>query len=293
MRNLAARLLVTIGAVATFTIFLDAGTVNGQTFPDGLIGLSSERPGALYMIDELTGEAAHLMDTETETSIVGLAYLGEALYGSDMCTGPCLTTVLILPDGSVSILSNQNGSDDWWALAGNNTDNVLYTIDIDNSLILTVQHPDGSVETIGAGTGVMASGMDYDDTNGILYAADEIYLYTVSTTDGTATPVGALGLEITGGFALGLAYDECAGVLYMNDGLTRSLYTVNVDNGAATLVGSNALEDIVDGLAWKGRCEPPPLPKQIPTMSEWGLMIMAGFIGAAGMLAFRKRRFAA
>jgi hypothetical protein len=133
--------------------------------------------------------------------------------------------------------------------------------------------------------------MAYDDTNGILYAVDDFSsLYTVSVTDGTVTLVGPTGLSATN--ELGLEYDECNQVLYLNNGNTAQLYTVDVTTGATTLVGSNGVSAVIDGLAWKGRCELPG-PKPIPTMSEWGLMIMAALIGIAGILTYRKRRLAA
>lgn len=38
---------------------------------------------------------------------------------------------------------------------------------------------------------------------------------------------------------------------------------------------------------------PPPAPEQIPTLSEWGLIAMAGILGLAGLLVARRRKAAA
>jgi len=42
---------------------------------------------------------------------------------------------------------------------------------------------------------------------------------------------------------MGLAYDEDSKILYANDG--ESLYTLNVSNGAATLLGSNNTQEVI------------------------------------------------
>ena len=65
-----------------------------------------------------------------------------------------------------------------------------------NSNILTAQFPDGSVATIGSGAGIDGPGMEYDDTNGILYViSSDSTLYTVSTVNGTSNLIGPTGLH--------------------------------------------------------------------------------------------------
>lgn len=292
MRNLTVRLFLIINLAMALAIFLTTSPANAQIFPDGLMGLSSNNPGVLYRINESTGAAAPLVTLDSDWSIVGLAYLGQTLYGTDLsCQSQCsdFAVASISTNGSTNVLSEQNGSSNWWALAADETGRVMYSIDNDNSFILMVQYPDGSITSIGSGTGISGAGMAYDDTNGILYAVDGASLYTISVTDGTSALVGPLGFLTT--IRLGLAYNECNQTLYMNDGSTGLFYSLDVNTGAATLIGSNGVQGI-DGLAWKGRCEPPG-PKPIPTMSEWGLMIMAVFIGVAGILTYRKRRITA
>ena len=293
MRNPRMGFLTTIGFAMVLCILLAAGSAKAQVFADGLVGLSSSSPGGVYRINEFTGAATPIVTLDSEWSLVGLAYLGQTLYGTDLsCTTPACgnyAVASISTNGSTNVISEQNGSSNWWALAADETANVMYSIDNDNSFILMAQFPDGTTQQIGTGTGISGAGMAYDDTNGILYAVDGASLYTVSVTDGTSTLIGPTG--VAEGNRFGLEYDECNQILYMNDGEVGLLYTVNVGTGAATLIGSNGLVGI-DGLAWKGSCEPPG-PKPIPTMSEWGLMIMAVFIGIAGILTYRKRRLTA
>ena len=158
---------------------------------------------------------------------------------------------------------------------------ILYAIDINNNDILTAQFPDGSVATIGSGAGIDGRGMAYDDANDILYAMGGGSLFTVSVITGTSILIGPTGLS-TGG--IGLAYDEKNGILYANERDSAELYTLNVTTGAATLVGSNGVEGI-DGLAWMDDCE----VRIIPTLSEWGLIAMAGVLGIVGFMVLRRR----
>lgn len=287
--------LLAISYVMVIAIVIMASPARGQDFPDGLVGISTGDPGAVYLINESTGDASLLATMNRTTSLVGAAFLGETLYGVDICIDDACnnyTAASVSTSGAVNVISNQNGSSNWWSLAADETANVMYSVDMDNSRILSAQFPNGSIQTIGAGTGLSVAGLAYDDTNGILYAAtSDSFLYTISTTDGTPTLIGPTGVPES--LLIGLEYDECSQVLYLNHGALGQLYTVNVSTGAATLVGSNGVEATIDGLAWKGSCEPPPpppAPEQIPTLSEWGLIIMAALIGIAGILTFGKRR---
>ena len=294
MKNFTARFFLTTNLAIALALFLAVGPAKAQVFPNGLVGLSSSSPGVVYRINESTGAAIPIVTLDSNWSLVGLAYLGQTLYGTDLeCQSQCANYAVasISPNGGTNVISEQNGSFNWWALAADETERVMYSIDINNSLILMAQYPDGSIVSIGSGTGINGSGMAYDDTNGILYAVDDgTSLYTISVTDGTSTLVGPLGFVTSN--RLGLEYNECNQTLYMNDGSTGLFYSVDVNTGAATLIGSNGVNATIDGLAWKGSCELPG-PTPIPTMSEWGLMIMAAFIGLAGILAYRKRRVAA
>lgn len=272
-------------------IFVFTYKVNAQSFPDGLIGLSTSEPAVLYTLDTSTGKATPILTLNREASLVGLAYLNQILYGSDLCLDPQCNDYfigLIFTSGTTAFLSNQNGSSDWLGLAADEANRIIYSIDYDNSDILTAQFPDGSVETIGSGVGFDAPGLDYDDTHRILYAVSADWsLYTISTATGTASLIGPTGIPgQTGDLEIGLAYDECNQILYVNAGQLGQLYTLDINTGTATLVGSNGVEDDIDGLAWKGSCGPNP----IPTLSEWGMMSAAAGLGLIGVFFALKRR---
>ena len=74
--------------------------------------------------------------------------------------------------------------------------------------------------------------------------------------------------------------------MYAIDGIFHQLYTLDVNTGAATLVGSNGVDANIDGLAWKGACGPKP----IPTLSEWGLITAAAGLGLVGVFFVIRRR---
>ncbi len=201
----------------------------------------------------------------------------------------------IAPNGAITFLSDQNESSNWWGLASDDCgENVLYSIDNDNDNILTALFLNGTVQTIGTGSDIGFGGMAYDDANEILYGlsdeAEGMNLYTISTTTGELTLIGPSGIPEPD-FSSGLAYDEINEILYAN--FEDVLYTLNVNTGSATLVGSNNVDETLDGLAWLDPCGPPPPDVQVPTLSEWGLIAMAGVLGVVGFMVMRRKKITA
>jgi hypothetical protein len=257
----------------------------------------------LYSIDASNGTATQIVTLNGNVSNAGLSCLQGTLYGSDLADFPGASgrdIGSIATDGTITFLSDQNGSSNWPGLASDEVGGILYTIDgpASRGLLLTSQFPDGSVMTIGSGTGIDGRGMAYDDGNGILYAMGTSFdgdLYTVSVISGTSTLIGPTGISTKIVF-IGLAYDECNQILYANVWESTGqnigqLYTLDVTSGAATLVGSNGVAKI-DGLAWKGECVT-KVTSPIPTLSEWGLIAMAGILGIVGFMVIRRRKVTA
>ncbi|GJM14975.1 MAG: hypothetical protein DHS20C13_03020 [Thermodesulfobacteriota bacterium] len=295
MQNRLVYLFARINLVLMLALFLTAGAVNAQGFPQGLIGLSSADVGVLYTISPNTGQATPFVTTDGETSIVGLSYIEGTLYGVDLEDYPGspipdeFTIGSIATNGVITFLGDQNGSSNWWGLASDDCgENILYSTDEDNESILTVQFPNGNTQTIGVGSGLEFAGLAYDDANEILYGLNvEGNLYTISTTTGDTSLVGATGVSEPGN-NMGLAYDERNEILYANNSI--ELYSLNVNTGASTLIGpNNADGEQIDGLAWLDTCGPSP----VPTLSEWGLIAMAGVLGVVGFMVMRRRQVAA
>ena len=120
------------------------------------------------------------------------------------------------------------GQNNWWGLASNEGAGVLYVNDNVDQTLKSIT-PGGVITSIGLSSRVLV-GMAYDDTNGILYGVDAFSLYTLNTSTGQSTLIGAHNI----GQQLGLAYDEKDGVLYANAGRrkrtveTRILLAVDV-----------------------------------------------------------------
>ncbi len=243
----------------------------------GLIGLTSGAPGTLYSIDESTGQATEIANT-APTSFVGLTFLGGDLYASDVCDNNCYSTGKInIVSGQYTFVSNQDGSYNWHGLASNESAGLIYAIDINDSNKLKAMNAVGSVTTIGNGTGIDGRGMAYDDGNGVLYATGgNGGLYSVDTTLGTSTLIGAMGIY-TG--MIGLAFDENTGTLYANN--DAGLYSIDTLSGAASFIGSNNTLSTIDGLAWYDTAS-------VPSPSSIALIALG-----LGLMGFsRKKRLA-
>ena len=232
----------------------------GGTDTPMLIGLAEGTN--LYVIDPDTGKAT-LLSSLTDgdnASLTGISFLAGELYATDIFEVPDFLLLFgtIDPDtGVYTGISDQDNSWNWQGLATDEDAGLFYTIDGDDNNILKSVTPDGTVTSIGTGTGISGAGMAYDDGNDILYAtSDDGGLYTVDVITGEATLVGPMG--IGGGF-IGLAYDEVNDVLYANDANSDSLYRLDVETGLAIPVGENFAANI-NGLAWVGPTDAAPDP---------------------------------
>ena len=221
----------------------------GAAATGALFGLSSST-GGLYRIDADTGAASfvtNIEDGDLSASITGLSFLNGTLFATDIFGGvPSGFNIGTLGsiDGAFAFINDQDGSSNWFGLATDETNNLLYTIDFNDDGILKSMTAGGTVTSIGTGTGIIGQGMAFDDANGILYATDSIGdLYTVDTTTGEATLIGPTGIS----GSIGLAYDENTNTLFANDG--NALFTLDTVTGASFTVGLNFVDGI-DGLAW-------------------------------------------
>jgi DNA-binding beta-propeller fold protein YncE len=245
------------------TQFLHAGTV---------YGLRDGDPGELYTIDKSTGAATLVTQIQGYSSLVGLEYMSGKLYATDIFGDSNLFGTIDPITGAFTGISDQGFSVNWHSLAGDESANLLYTIDFDSSHLLSIT-PTGTITDIGAST--FMSGLAFDSINSILYGADGSSLFTINTATGAATAVGAFDATLGN---IGLAFDPSDGILYMNDSL-GNFYTVNTGTGAATLIGSNGVDNI-NGLA--------VIPDSGGAVPEPGTSVLAA--SALVALGFRYRK---
>ncbi len=225
-----------------------------------LVGLSSTNPGVLYRIDQATGAATTIVSLQsTGASFTGIDFLNGELYGTDLYPDYYYLGKINLSTGAVTYVNNQSGSANWHGLAADDANDLLYSIDINDSFKLKSTDLAGNVAAIGTGTGIDGRGMAFDPNTGTLYATtcDANYglsLYTVNTSTGLSSLVGSMGIT---NYYVGLAYDPILQILYANTGAMGSaddgkLFTVSTSTGAASLVGLNipGAQPNIDGLAW-------------------------------------------
>ena len=235
--------------IRRFALVATAGILFSIPGMAALIGLSDGSPGTLYSIDPGTGAATPIvtMSGGSLTSLVGLEVLNGTIYATDVLeNGPYSFGTIDPTTGVFTALNDQGGSANWHGLAANVAANLLYSVDLNNSNSLVTVTPDGLTITVIGATGADIRGLAYDDANGILYGADYGNLYTIDTTTGVATLVGATGLDDG---TPGLAFDPVTGILYLNAGFLQNLYTLDTATGAATLVGANGAS-YINGLAY-------------------------------------------
>jgi hypothetical protein len=254
-------------------IFLFLGTIPTNA---SLIGMSSQT-NAIYEISPETGLATRICQLQEDFAGIGLSYIGGRLFATDNLVHigepwDVRLSEIGLETNSIQNLNNQGGSLNWHGLASNQTEGVLYSIDINDRNILKEIALSGEIKSIGMGTGIDGRGMDYDDTHSILYATDMSGgLFSVDISTGVSVFIGPMGIDAE---LIGLAYDESQGVLFANTtigasrgGYTSSLYSLNTATGLASYIGSNDAPRI-DGLAWNG-----PLPS-VPEPSTLAMVLI-------------------
>ena len=272
---LALRRLI-VGAAVAFAL----GTGQAEA---SAIGLTSGNPGSLYTIDTSTGAATllgNLTGAISNTSLIGLDFLGNTLYASDVTDGSTgfYFGRVDLTTGAFTALSHQDGEANWQSLAANQLGGFLYTVEVFTAARnLKTVTPAGVTTTIGP-VGLPISALAYDDATGILYGSDGLNLYSINTTTAAPTLVGGFGV---GCFRAGLDIDPTAGTLFLNGAdCGGRLYTVNKLTGAATLVGANGATagSGIDGFAIDTRTAAVPEPTTL------------ALVGGALALARARRR---
>lgn len=73
-------------------------------------------------------------------------------------------------------------------------------------------------------------------------------LFEINPATGQKTQIGTVSANA--GTTGGLAYDAASGTVYLTSTNLDSLYTLNIDTGAATLMGSYGVDVVMHGLEW-------------------------------------------
>jgi len=95
-----------------------------------------------------------------------------------------------------------------------------------------------------------------------------------------------------GSDAFGITVDE-SGTIFVNDNSSRVLLSIDPVTGFRTVVSNYSLsgQGYIPNFAQGLRVFPPH--PAVPTLSEWGLIAMAGILGIVGFMVLRRRKVAA
>ncbi|HTQ10365.1 MAG TPA: PEP-CTERM sorting domain-containing protein [Fimbriimonadaceae bacterium] len=271
-------------------LFLTTGVASAQT----LYGLSSEgfqRPpvsGKLWSVDEATGAATYIADLKladgetVATSIVGMANLNGTLYATDCFNSTNELFGSIDPaTGIFTPISQQDAgaSLNWFCLAADPDANALYTVEYQGSdayqkHLLAVDPSTGNLTDHGLLSRDIYE-LAWDTANSTLYGVgDDGVVYKVDKDTADLTSLGGQ-ISLTNSNSADLTYDPSSGKLFFNDGGGHNLYQVDTATGVFTLIGSNGVQNNIDGLA------PAVVPEPVSLLS----------FGLGGIaLAVRKRR---
>ena len=307
------RTVTLIATVIVFTNFANAQNivlfgVVAESCGTGTGGGSGE--GSLYIVDPNTGNMEIVGPTGFNglTALVTLddgRLLASARQGSD-------TSILIeinpfTGSGSlIGVLGNNNNPNECGRFPGltyDSASNTLYGIGINcdglTRNLFTINPLTAQVTNIGPlniGGGFGGNGLAIRDDGtlfGSSFAGTNLNLFTVNPNTGAANLVGVMdtsGLNPEGVGVNGLDFHPITQELFASSvvgepGINDS-FLLTIDESAPpsfNVVGETL--DCFDGLVFAQR---PARP--IPTLSEWGLITMAGVLGLVGLIFFARKK---
>ena len=233
---------VTTG-IATDIGSVGIGAVSGMTFDgSGTLWGATINNQQLVTIDTATGAGTAVGDIEGELfdRLHGLAYdpSTDTLFGvTDFGSGETIdhVTSLVRVDRDTADITfiDGFGFDGSEALAFESQSGLLYGVESDTDLLITVQPVDQSsttVDPIGVTTIV---GLTHDVNGDRLFGTDGSQLFLIDRAAATGTFLGTIGFTDVSA----LAFDRATDTLYAADTALDQLLTLNPANGAATVVG--------------------------------------------------------
>lgn len=279
-----------------------------------LYGISHEGPNGpstLHIIDQNSGAVSTIGPVGFERC-GGMSFdaLGNLFATCERSDGSD-TTVLVQIDistGAGTEVGAAGNCDNWTDVSFRNSDNELFASGF------RCGPPGYQLTTISTGTGLSTIVGPLNNLHccggGLAYSVeDTLYfldgedpdeppastLYTVNQDTGDATVTTNVtyppGLN-RGPRSNAMAFNQGTGVLYLsvvhgggNIGPPREnfLGILNIDTGVATILGPTA--NGLDAIAFT-----PVITRNVPTLSEWGLIAMAGVLGLIGLIAIRRRK---
>jgi DNA-binding beta-propeller fold protein YncE len=153
----------------------------------------------------------------------------------------------------------------------------------------------GTVTVIGeSGIGTGEQSLAFDNGDVLYFLNYDENLYTINTTTGAATLVGPVS-GITTGYAHHGDFNPATNQLYAinqtNDSSTpnpRALYVIDITT--QSVVATLPTVDNLHTLAFTGAAAPAPAPTSIPTLSEWGMILLSSLLALGTIITLRHKR---
>ncbi len=253
--------------------------------------------GTLVYVADENGDRLFVVDVATQTCVVGPIDLDDSTscdFPENMVISPDDSTLYITCEDGPEVISVDTASFDVDQIADSGTHGIAI-----NPAGTLLYYGDGSTVieydiAMGAPTG-----NEYDDCtmyNGAispdgsrLYCvedSDDLFIYDIAN-DGAPLQVIDLGNSDATGVAVS-SDGARVFVAFGNEGL-KVVDTTTFDVTEIDLTCTDA-RDIV--IVQEIPPPPPPVGK-VPTLSEWGLIAMAGILGIVGFMVLRRRKVTA
>jgi len=178
-----------------------------------------------------------------------------------------------------------------FGLAYDSNTNTLYGIGGADDRLLTLNTATGQATEIGITGLTNVRSLAFDNNTNTLYAIDlgninNNSLYRINPITASATLIGETGI----GDISGLTFDSQTNTLYaaLNSTDPDQLFIINTSTGEATEVGDIGFNKVNSLASCTTR-----QASNVPTLSEWGLIAMAGMLGIVGFMVIRRRRVTA
>jgi hypothetical protein len=151
----------------------------------------------------------------------------------------------------------------------------------------------GTITVIGGGTNSAEQSLAFDNGDVLYFLNYDENLYTINTTTGAATLVGPVS-GITTGYAHHGDFNPATNQLYAinetNDSSTpnpRALYVIDITT--RNVVATLPTVDNLHTLAFTGPAAPVPAATSIPTLSEWGMILLSGLLALGTIFTLRRK----
>ena len=310
----ADRMNILRAVILIVTLIISGNIANAQNI--ALYGNAAEScdnsgtgsgEGVLTVVSPNTGEMIPVGPTGFD-GISALAFLGDGRIVASGRQGPDTSILIeinpvsgqgtligVIGDannpgecGRVAGLTFDSATDTLYGLGlkcGAGLDRVLFTINPDTAEPTVV----GEVGFFGGGNAIA---IRQDGTLfAIAWSGTDLSLYTLNRITGLGTLVGVMdtsGITPNGLGVNGLDFHPITQELFGSstdggDDTTSYLVSINEDIPSLSVIGQTL--DCFDGIVFG-----PAQARSVPTLSEWGLIAMAGVLGIIGLLAIRRRK---